>query len=86
MNELELKEMNSERVVYSYKPDGKGTPGEIIYILGTGEIAVSARASGDEHGRYAHKAGKRISLYVCSREEPSDAGYSGLVLTNNTPE
>ena len=70
MNELELKEMNSERVVYSYKPDGKGTPGEIIYILGTGEIAVSARASGDEHGRYAHRAGKRVSLYIEEKSLP----------------
>ena len=70
MNELILKEMNSERVVYSYKPDGKGTPGEIIYDFGTGEVAVSARASEDEYGRYAHKGGKRISVYIKEKNLP----------------
>ena len=70
MNELILKEMNSERVVYLYKPDGKGFPGEIIYIFETGEIDVSARASEDEHGRYAYKAGKRVSLFVEEKNLP----------------
>ena len=70
MNELILKEMNSNRVVYQYKPDGKGTPGEIIYHLGTGEIDVSSRASGDECGRYAHKAGKRVSVYIEEKNLP----------------
>ena len=70
MNELILKEMNSERVVYFYKPDSKGTPGEIIYILGTGEVFVFARASEDENGRYAHKASKRVSQYIEEKNLP----------------
>ena len=70
MNELILKEMNSERVVYSYRPDAKGTPGEIVFVFGTGEVVVAARASEDEHGRYAHKAGKRVSLYIEEKNLP----------------
>ena len=70
MNELILKEMNSERIVYFYKPDGKGAPGEIIYDLGVGEVSVASRAAGDENGRYAHKAGRRVCTYIEEKNLP----------------
>ena len=67
MNELTLKEMNAEKVVYLYKPNGKGAPGEIVYSFDTKEAKVNEKSSDDDTGYFAHKATKKIAEYV-SRE------------------
>ena len=64
MNELSLKEMNTKRVVYFYKPNGEGNPGEIVYDVAQKNTTIALKASGDEIGRYAYKAQKRVQEYI----------------------
>ena len=64
MNELTLKEYNTERVVYLYLPEGDGVPGEVTYDNITKEATVIVRASKDEFGRYAHNALRKLKEYI----------------------
>ena len=64
MNELTLKEYNTERVVYLYLPEGDGVPGEIAYDNITKEATVLTRASKDEFGRYGHNASRKLKEYI----------------------
>ena len=70
MNELKLKEMNSERVVYFYQPDGKGERGEILYSFVDGKASVSKQSKDDEIGRYAHKAVEKVEECVKKNNLP----------------
>jgi hypothetical protein len=56
MNELVLKEMNQDRIVYLYQPEGKGECGEVVYLFSQKRATVEKRPCDDEFGRYAEKA------------------------------
>jgi hypothetical protein len=73
MNELILKEFSSQKVVYQYLPEGKGEPGEIVYVFGRGNAEVVETASDDEFGSYAHKALNRVSEYINKNNLPMRA-------------
>ena len=60
MNELVLKEMNWDYIIYQYKPNGKGDSGEIVYDLKTDEIIKVSNAPDDETGYYARKAELKV--------------------------
>jgi hypothetical protein len=60
MNELLLKEFSGERVVYLYKPEGKGEAGEVVYSFATKDAKVVKKAEEDATGRYGHNATRRI--------------------------
>ena len=64
MNELFLQEYNEERVVYLYIPEGKGKPGEIVYVFSKKEAEIARRAEEDPSGRYGHNAVRRIKECV----------------------
>ena len=70
MNELILKEMSLEHIVYLYKPNGKGTPGEIKYDLKTDEIVIVMNASDDDTGYFAHKAESKVKDCVRRKNLP----------------
>ena len=48
MNELELREMNRERIIYQYLPEGKGESGEVVYVFADGHAFVAKRAPDDQ--------------------------------------
>ena len=63
MNELELKESTHEHVIYFYRPEGRGTRGEIRMNIGEDKAVVVLRASEDHGagvGYYAFKATKAV--------------------------
>ena len=64
MNKLKLKEMNEERIVYLYQPEGKGDFGEILYKFDDNETVILKKAKDDEYGKYAHKAELKVKQYV----------------------
>lgn len=70
MNELILKEMNFDHIVYLYRPNGKGNPGEIKYDLKTNEIHVISNAPDDDTGYFAHKAEKKVKECVNKKNLP----------------
>ena len=73
MNELILKEFNSERIVYLYLPEGLGKPGEIVFNIGTKQANISERAQNDEFGRYGHNAMRRVTEYFTKNNLPMKA-------------
>jgi len=71
MNELELKEATKEHVVYFYRPEGRGTPGEIRMVIGDEKATVVSRASEDNSaGHYAFKAARAVKECVGERSFP----------------
>ena len=64
MNELKLKEMNAEKIIYLYQPEGRGEYGEILYTFADNATAVIKQAKEDEFGRYAHKAELKVKECV----------------------
>ena len=64
MNELILKEMNFEYIVYLYKPNGEGEPGEIIYDRKNNETHIMEKAPADETGYFARKAERKVKECV----------------------
>jgi hypothetical protein len=70
MNELLLQEMNQERVIYLYKPEGKGESGEIIYFFAKNQAQVVKQSKDDEFGRYANKALLKIEECVSKNNLP----------------
>ena len=72
MNKLELKEANREYVVYFYRPEGKGTNGEIRINIGDDEAAVVTRSDADTSGRYAFKATIAVKECVDRRNLPME--------------
>ena len=60
MNELKLKEMNEDRIIYLYQPEGSGEYGEIVYKFSDGNTEVVKQSKDDEYGRYAHKAELKV--------------------------
>jgi len=70
MNILELFEMNRERIVYSYQPDGEGESGKVAYLFADGKASVLSKAPDDTGGRYAFKACKRVEECVQKNNLP----------------
>jgi hypothetical protein len=68
MNELFFKEGNLQKVVYTYKPEGRGAPGEVVYDFASGESTVAFRAAEDETGHYARKACSKITQFITERD------------------
>jgi hypothetical protein len=64
VNELKLKEYSTEKVVYTYLPEGKGECGEVVYTFDNRNASVIKLASEDSNGRYGHKAALRLKEYV----------------------
>jgi len=73
MNELILREFNENQVVYNYLPEGKGSPGEVIYNFMSGETIISERAQNDNYGRYGQYAVRRITEYIDKQNLPMKA-------------
>jgi hypothetical protein len=72
LNKLELKEANQDYVVYRYRPEGKGTSGEIRMNVGDSEASVVSRSAEDNAGRYAHKATIAVKECVERRNLPME--------------
>ena len=71
MNKLELKEATREYVIYFYRPEGRGTYGEIRMNIGDEEAIVISRSSEDNSaGHYAFKAADAVKECVKERNLP----------------
>jgi len=70
MNELLLKEFNSESITYFYKPDGKGEYGEVTYVFSDKQAKVTKQSKDDEIGRYGYKAASKIKECVDKNNLP----------------
>ncbi|MDR0248579.1 MAG: hypothetical protein LBI44_02805 [Oscillospiraceae bacterium] len=71
MNKLELKEATQTHVVYLYRPEGRGSYGEIRMNIGDDEAVVLSLSDGDSGaGRYAYKAAKAVKECVDRRNLP----------------
>ena len=64
MNELQLKEMNQEKITYLYQPEGKGEFGEVTYSFAKKQAIVVKQSKDDEFGRYAKKAVSKVEECV----------------------
>ena len=70
MNKLELKEATRDYVIYFYRPEGKGTYGEIRMNLGDEEADIISRSDEDNSGKYAFKAAIAVKECVHRRNLP----------------
>ena len=70
MNKLELKEATREYVIYLYRPEGRGTYGEIRMDLNDKEASVISRSDEDNSGKYAFKATLAVKECVHRRNLP----------------
>ena len=71
MNTLKLKEANQNYVVYQYRPEDKGVPGEVRMNVGEDKAFIALRAEKDsstEH--YGFKAAKAVKECVEERQLP----------------
>ena len=72
MNKLELKEATKEYVVYFYRPEGRGTCGEIRMNIGDDEAAIVSHSDADNSGQYAFKAAIAVKECVNRRNLPME--------------
>ena len=70
MNELELKEMNQEQIVYRYKPEGEGDFGEVTYVFKDKQAVLTKKSSADATGQYGNKAILKIEKCVDNNNLP----------------
>jgi len=56
MNEMILKEMTREKIIYLYRPSGEGEFGEIVYTFIDDATSVIKKAENDILGKDAHRA------------------------------
>jgi len=70
MNKLELKEATQQYVIYLYRPEGKGTYGEIHMNIGDEDPEIVSRSDEDASGRYAFKAAKAVKECVNEKNLP----------------
>ncbi len=73
MNKLRLIKYDTNLIVYQYTPEDDGEPGEIVFDIPSGQVAVEKRAQNDEFGSYGHKAANRVAEYAKKRNLPMDA-------------
>jgi len=64
MNELVLKELNDNRILYLYHPNGEESFGEIEYLFSDKRARVAKKANNDETGYYARKATRKVEECV----------------------
>jgi len=64
MIQYRLKEMNEDRVVYCYFPDGGEDFGELEYIFVSEQANVLRRAINDNTGHYARKGTLKVAEKV----------------------
>jgi hypothetical protein len=50
MNQLVLKEMNDQRLIYLYYPEGEDAFGEIEYLFSEQRARIAKKAANDESG------------------------------------
>ena len=73
MNELKLKELTQEYVIYLYRPEGRGSYGEIRMNIGDERASVVSRSEGDTAvGRYAFKASDAVAECVKKQNFPQE--------------
>ena len=70
MNELVLREMNQDHVLYLYQPEGKGEYGEILYSFSERKARAKKMALEDISGRYALKACYKVEECVSKNNLP----------------
>ena len=71
MNILELKEATRDYVIYLYRPDGKGSYGEIRVNINDDESVIILHANEDNSiGYYAQKAVKAVKECIKERNLP----------------
>ena len=70
MNELILKEMNTQRIIYLYHPNGDTPFGEIAYLFSDKQAYVMKKADNDETGYFAQKATKKVEECVGKNHLP----------------
>jgi hypothetical protein len=70
MNELVLKEMNENRIIYLYHPNGEDIFGEIEYLFSEKQARINKKADNDETGYFAYKATSKIEECVYKNNLP----------------
>jgi len=70
MNELILKEMNENRVIYWYHPNGDPIFGVIEYLFSDKQAHISKKADNDESGYFAQKATQKVEECVGKNNLP----------------
>lgn len=70
MNQLILKEMNGDKIVYLYHPEGREAFGEIEYLFSDKQAHIVKKAEDDETGYYARKATVKVEKYVSENNLP----------------
>jgi hypothetical protein len=70
MNELVLKEMNENRIVYLYHPNGDESFGEIEYLFSEKQARVAKKSDNDESGHFAYKAARKVEECVGKNNLP----------------
>ena len=70
MNELVLKEMNENKIVYLYHPNGEKSFGEIEYLFSEKQAYILKQAENDDSGYFAHKATRKVEECVNKNNLP----------------
>jgi hypothetical protein len=70
VNQLVLKEMNDNRIIYFYHPNGEETFGEIEYLFAEKQARIARKADNDESGYFAHKATRKVEECVGKNNLP----------------
>jgi hypothetical protein len=69
MNELKLKEFTDERIIYLYRPEGRGECGEIVYIFAD-HVAKILKKAEEASDWYANKALTKVEECVKENNLP----------------
>jgi hypothetical protein len=64
VNRLILKEMNDNRIIYLYYPNGGEAFGEVEYLFSEKQAHISKKAKDDETCYFANKAVLKVEKYV----------------------
>jgi len=71
LNTLKLKEVKQGNIVYLYRPEDKGEPGEIHMRIGDEQAVVVLRAANDNSAEhYGFKAAKAVKKCVEKKNLP----------------
>jgi hypothetical protein len=71
LNTLKLKEANQEYVVYQYRPEDKGEPGEIRMKIGDDKAVITLRAGNDNSAEhYGFEAANAVKKRVEKKNLP----------------
>ena len=70
MNQMVLIIATQEYVIYNYRPEGKGSFGEIRMTIGDAEASVISLSDEDSIGLYASKAASAVKDCVARKSFP----------------